>query len=83
MVQNRVDGRVHFIIFIEKHYHNENNCKVFNFSDIKIKTNLTQNMIHYQKKNDHKVSYFPGLKIVTNIPKTDPSALAQNVSFFS
>ena len=52
MVQNRVDGRVHFIMLIEKLYHNGNNWKVSHFPGLNITTN-------FPKENDHKVYYFP------------------------
>ena len=38
--------------------HKDNNCEVFYFPGLKIKTILTPQKIRYHKKNNHKVSNF-------------------------
>ena len=40
--QTELDGRVQQILFREKCYHKENNCKGFHFSDLKITTKFSQ-----------------------------------------
>ena len=40
--QTELDGRVRQILFREKCYHKENNCKGFHFSDLKITTKFSQ-----------------------------------------